>query len=167
MKITIPQGTLLLKEIEYNDLENLRLLRNEYRQYFINQDLISSEQQRKWYEKYLKTNDIVFSVFFEEEWSGCVSLYNKQDDNSFVEFGRFMLKNKTHKGLGKYVANLACQYAFAQLNVQSIILEVFVDNLKAINVYKKVGFKESAIKSTYDKEIMIMKLSKDDIIRFE
>ena len=46
------------------------------------------------------------------------------------------------KGFGSEALRLACRYAFDRLNMHSLHLWVFSFNERAMNVYKKVGFKE-------------------------
>ena len=46
------------------------------------------------------------------------------------------------KGFGSEALRLACRYAFDRLNLHSLHLWVFSFNERAMNVYKKAGFKE-------------------------
>ena len=46
------------------------------------------------------------------------------------------------KGFGSEALRLACRYAFDRLNMHSLHLWVFSFNERAMNMYKKVGFKE-------------------------
>lgn len=47
-----------------------------------------------------------------------------------------------NKGYGEEVLNLLLDYSFNYLNLNNIMLKVFSFNERAINCYKKVGFKE-------------------------
>lgn len=47
-----------------------------------------------------------------------------------------------NKGYGQEVLNLLLDYGFNYLNLNNIMLKVFSFNERAINCYKKVGFKE-------------------------
>lgn len=47
-----------------------------------------------------------------------------------------------NKGYGEEVLNLLLDYGFDYLNLNNIMLKVFSFNERAINCYKKVGFKE-------------------------
>lgn len=60
-----------------------------------------------------------------------------------AEIGLFIGDEKNrNKGYGKEVLNLLLDYSFNYLNLNNIMLKVFSFNERAINCYKKVGFKE-------------------------
>jgi len=60
-----------------------------------------------------------------------------------AEVGLFIGDEKNrNKGYGKEVLNLLLDYSFNYLNINNIMLKVFSFNERAINCYKKVGFKE-------------------------
>jgi len=86
-------------------------------------------------------------------------IYLKADDmgvinfkvfKNFVELGLHKNPNKKKVGIG--LLKTAINYAFDELNTDKIILYVFENNIKAINLYKKFGFKES------DKQKNIIKM---------
>ncbi|WP_024787304.1 MULTISPECIES: UDP-4-amino-4,6-dideoxy-N-acetyl-beta-L-altrosamine N-acetyltransferase [unclassified Lebetimonas] len=52
-------------------------------------------------------------------------------------------KNPEKKGVGKILIKKIIDYGFNMLNLNKLILYVYEDNLKAINLYKKYGFKET------------------------
>jgi UDP-4-amino-4,6-dideoxy-N-acetyl-beta-L-altrosamine N-acetyltransferase len=76
---------------------------------------------------YLKVNDL--------------GVVNFSIHKSYVELG--IHKNPAKKGVGKRLLKFAIDYAFNELNTKKIILYVFEDNMKAINLYKSFGFKET------------------------
>ena len=51
-------------------------------------------------------------------------------------------KSKRSKGYGKDTLNLLLNYAFNFQSMHNVNLEVFSFNKRAINCYKKIGFKE-------------------------
>ena len=57
-----------------------------------------------------------------------------------VELG--LHKNPNKNKVGNDLLKMAIDYTFNELKTKKIILYVFEDNLKAINLYKKFGFKE-------------------------
>ncbi len=67
-------------------------------------------------------------------------------------------KNPEKNKVGKILLNEAIEYAFNKLNAKKIILYVFGDNIKAINLYKKFGFIEIDKKDN----IIKMELKKDN-----
>ena len=60
--------------------------------------------------------------------------------NEKVELG--LHKNPYKNKVGNDLLKMAVDYAFNELKAKKIILYVFEDNLKAINLYKKFGFRE-------------------------
>jgi UDP-4-amino-4,6-dideoxy-N-acetyl-beta-L-altrosamine N-acetyltransferase len=58
----------------------------------------------------------------------------------YVDIG--IHKNPNKKKVGKKLFDFAINYAFNKLNAKKIILCVFENNTKAINLYKKFGCKE-------------------------
>ena len=62
-----------IKPLGREDIELLRKVRNreDVRAWFFYSDVISSEQQEAWYERYLKEpNDYMFSVFSKKTGKG-------------------------------------------------------------------------------------------------
>ena len=102
------------------------------RKWMLNQEEISLENHLKFIENldqnriYLKVDDlgiINFKVF-----------------KNYVELG--LHKNPNKKKVGSKLLKTAIEYAFEELQAKKIILYVFEDNIKAINLYKKFGFIE-------------------------
>jgi len=74
---------------------------------------------------------------------GYISLINIDYDNfsadCMIEIGE---KEYWGKGLGAHAMELLMDYVFGQLNFNRLALQVFDFNTRAINMYKKLGFKE-------------------------
>ena len=52
-----------LRPLEQEDIEPLRILRNQNRQYFLSQQEITKKEQEEWYRSYLtRMNDIMFKI---------------------------------------------------------------------------------------------------------
>jgi len=56
------------------------------------------------------------------------------------------------------VLEVAIKYVFEYLKLEKLKLEVFSNNVKAINLYKKYNFKEDGTKTINDKEVICMEL---------
>lgn len=134
---------VILRPLEAGDLERMRILRNQNRHFFVSSDEITEEAQRRWYETYLtRENDYLFSIFYQEHWVGAVSLYEVDQNSGQAEFGRLMIDRKAAGvgGLGVDAARTACKIAFEQMNIQTVTLEVYADNVAAQITYLKAGF---------------------------
>ena len=80
--------------------------------------------------------------------------------NDTAELG--IHKNPDKKRVGNILLKTAIEYAFNELNAKKIVLYVFEDNLKAINLYKKFGFKEIDKKDNIIKMELLNKNKKID-----
>ena len=76
-------------------------------------------------------------------------IYLKVDDLGVINFKVFkdyvelgIHKNPNKQKVGNKLLKIAIKYAFEELKAKKIILYVFEDNIKAINLYKKFSFKE-------------------------
>ena len=96
-----------------------------------------------------QNNIIIGSINFSE-----INLYNS------VEFGIYTNPFLQLKGAGRLLESAASQYAFIELNVKIIKLEVFSDNERAIHFYNKCGFELIDTKKVNHKNIMYMEKMK-------
>lgn len=153
---------VMLEPLVKNDLETLRILRNKKAGFFLSSTLISQEQQLAWYERYLcKNTDIMFRISLVDKpafFVGAVALYDIDQNKQQAEFGRLMIdKEKTsEKGLGYEATICACNIGFFNLNLKRIYLDVFEDNLPAINTYRKAGFSVYDSKRKNGKTVLYM-----------
>lgn len=137
----IKDGDLTLRSLAENDLELLRNWRNKdhIRTCFIYQEIITEEQQKKWFENYLNSSDdIMFIAEWESQPIGAAALYHVKEETA--EFGRLMVGESIPKGFGKRITKSICDFGFSILNLREIYLDVFEDNVKALSIYKKLNF---------------------------
>ena len=143
--LTGKYGKITLIPLEESHIEEMRVLRNKNKDFFVYSGVISESDQKSWYNKYLLTEgDFAFSVMLEDTWIGSVSIYNVDTENQTAEFGRLLVdRDKANqKGLGVDTTICACNIAFAQLNINKITLQVYDDNIAAYKTYLKSGFTE-------------------------
>lgn len=144
-----------LVPLSSEDAEKMRLLRNRNSRFFFNASVIEKEQQQCWYQKYLNTpGDYMFSVYLKGPgiWVGAVGIYDVDPQNGSAEFGRILIDKQAaqQSGLGVDTTKAACEFAFRELGLQTIHLEVYAQNLPAVTTYLKAGFHED--KRTLDSE---------------
>jgi len=135
-------GELQLRPLEEADLENVRLLRNRNRQWFVYSGEITQERQKTWYQQYLlQDGDYMFSAFYRNIWIGAAALYDTADGQT--EFGRLLVDRVAagRGGLGTEITKAICQIGFEQLSIKTICLEVYTDNIPAQVTYLKAGFR--------------------------
>jgi UDP-4-amino-4,6-dideoxy-N-acetyl-beta-L-altrosamine N-acetyltransferase len=154
---------LRIEPLTEDHIQTVRVWRNqpEIKNYFIYDKDISEEEQIKWFEKYEQDDkDHCFIVFEGDNPIGFVGLYI-DNDWKIAEFGRLMIGEKSAwgKGYGTEITEMACNYAFEQLNIELVYLEVFEDNTRAIKAYESVGFKvKNEQKEERGKKMVVMAL---------
>ena len=82
--------------------------------------------------------------------------FSKINFENSVELGIYSNPFEQSKGAGKILESAASQYAFIELGVEKIKLEVFTDNERAIQFYNKCGFKFIDTKTSNQKNILHM-----------
>jgi RimJ/RimL family protein N-acetyltransferase len=138
--------TIQLRQLDFGDIEMVRRWRNQdsIRKWFVYSEIITEEQQLKWWEKYsLAENDLMFIIErLDDSFPvGAVALYNITFGDK-AEFGRLMIGEPSAQGKGYAVeaAKLLTEYGLSELKLKEIYLEVFKDNAAAYNVYVKSNF---------------------------
>lgn len=145
------------------DIETLRTLRNKdkNRINFIYQKEISHKEQSAWYDSYCKNNtDYMYSIIRKSDNAliGFAALYNINHDEA--EFGRLLVDKEKYKqsGLGTYILKHLISIAKEELRLKKITLEVFSDNIPALTIYNRCGFKAYSRSIINDREIIKMEL---------
>lgn len=140
-------GRITLLPLEEEDIELLRVLRNQERAFFTNSDEITVEGQKKWYKSYLKKkDDIMFKVVKTEkkdEFIGAIAVYDIDYEKGTAEVGRTMIDKvkAPEKGIGTDATRAVCLFTFDVLKIQKIVGVVLKSNERIIKVDSRVGFK--------------------------
>ncbi len=143
--------------------EKYRVLRNipNVGKWFTYKGTISSEQQQKWFEKYLNNpSEVMFAILDDKDnFLGCNSIYDLEE-NSTAEYGRLIIDpTYSGKGYGYKATYAAVQIAREQMKLQCLKLEVYENNFAALQSYKKAGFVETgSIKDEQDCTMITMEL---------
>lgn len=158
---------LILRPLCKDDIGLMRLWRNvdHIRKNFISNSIISSSEQKTWFDKHkVIENDFVFiieetSIFHKK--IGTISIYNFSKNGKNAEFGRFFIgeADAQGKGYGVQAVKMACHVAFKQMGIEQLLLEVFADNLPARHIYKKVGFNEYDDRMENGRKLICMELN--------
>lgn len=156
---------LVLRPLVSKDLEELRLLRNKYSRFFLNQSHISPSDQLKWYDNYLQKNDdIMFTVAKKDnpdKFIGAISAYHINFENSVCEIGRTMVDKikAPERGIGTNVTKAICYFCFRFLKLKKVICVCLKNNLRILRVNQKIGF--SIIDDTDDSSYVLELTSKE------
>lgn len=106
------------------------------------------------------TDKLYFLVKRGDDYIGVIDFTNIDKESKSSEFGLYA--NIELKGMGKVLLNSICEYGFHTLNINKLIAEVFTENEKAINLYKKFNFKETTKKIVNNREVICMELKNED-----
>lgn len=137
---------ICLRPLMEDDIEFLREWRNNPANtvYLRKIGYISCEQQKKWYDNYLKNEDeICFAIVETEELNrivGSASLYNFQ--NNQAEFGKLLIGDEQAHGrkIGYHAVAALVKYGFEHFNLERIVLECHEKNASAYHIYSQTGF---------------------------
>ena len=133
-------GRILLRPLEYDDIEWVRNLRNQpqIRKWFNFSEEISEQDQRNWYEKYLEDEtDFMYIASLKSAPDipiGTYADYNYDRVAKTIEAGRLMVDSRRVKerGLGYDVVGCAAKLAFENLPISKITAEIYADNERSI-----------------------------------
>jgi len=137
-------GFYSLTEIDSEfKLENLRIIRNECREYMTRyNDEISKQQQRQWFDSLDKTKIFPY-LFLENYYGACLTFIGYgmiQLENGVSSLSAGLSKNNQGMGLGKILFENLIEKS-KEMNCASIELEVLKTNIRAYKLYEKLGFK--------------------------
>ncbi len=110
-------------------------------------DIATEESQNKWFDVYDKKLEDgtkkFFTILSDDESIGFMGLsnINKKIGNAsvFILIGEDKYKGR---GIGRQSMDYLIKYAFEELKLKALYLEVDNSNLPAINLYNKIGFKK-------------------------
>lgn len=136
-----------IRPLRKDDIEFLRNWRNnpDNTRFLSQIPFITPEMQKSWFEKYLSDNDeIIFAIVENQKLNrivGSFSLYNFGEDD--VEFGKILIGDPEAHGrnIGFNTLTAAKDIAFNMMKKKSVKLHVFKDNIPAVKIYTKAGFK--------------------------
>ena len=124
-----------------NDLELISKLGTNFR-------YINEETDDNWFDNYMhnrKTN-IRCAILYDEKMVGVVYLTNIDEINRCAEFHIMIGEKEVQgKGIGTYATKEMLNHAFNNLNLNRIGLTVLDDNVIALKLYEKMGFKKEGV----------------------
>ena len=139
-----------LSELLINDY--LTMVNNPNVSQFIDKDLntYSYEEELNWVNLKLKENALCFSMIEKStgEYIGNIEIITNV--NHVGELGIIITEGKQDKHYGHEALETIIKYAFDELNLSGLELDVYATNPRAIHCYEKVGFVESGVGKTVD-----------------
>lgn len=103
---------------------------------------VSEEKEIRWVREKLAEKAVLFSMLEKEsgDFIGNIELMDVKD--SAVELGIALTAEKQDCGFGTEAIPALLAYGRTRLGLKRIFLKVYPDNLRAIHVYEKCGFRE-------------------------
>jgi RimJ/RimL family protein N-acetyltransferase len=133
---------------------------------------ITLAQHRNWYAGYVKNDtrmEFVINTKADQKKIGTIGLSGIDYKNQKAEYGILIgEKQERGKGYAQEASRAIMAYGFFDLNLQKIKLNVFADNIQAVSLYKKLGFKEEGIlrreiyKNGCFKDVMVMAVLREE-----
>ena len=149
-------------DLELEEKEMILKWRNhpEIRKWMYNQDEIKLEEHLRFIDSLKSRKDkLYFLVKKEDEFIGVIDFTQLVEKKS-VHMGIY--SNPKIKGNGKILLNKIIDYSFNNLKVKRIFSEVFAENKKAHNLYKKFNFKDISEKIVNNKKVFCMELENEN-----
>ena len=143
----IASAHVRLRLLQSSDLATTLRWRNQdhIREWFFTTDVITPAQHRAWFDQYAACDDDF--VFIIEEMPshravGQVALYHIDWNARRAEFGRLLIgeADAQGKGFARAATRLIVEYAFSELGLREVNLEVYAHNTRAIAIYEQCGF---------------------------
>ena len=132
----------------------------EIKKWMYNQDEIKLEEHLTFIESLKSRKDkLYFLVKKEDEFIGIID-FTQIVENGSVHMGIY--SNPNIKGNGAILLNKIINYSFNNLKVERVFSEVFAENEKAHNLYKKFNFKDISEKTINNKKVICMELENED-----
>ncbi len=143
-QITHEQARLRL--LAEGDLEMTLAWRNrdEVRRWFRQSGIVDIESHRRWFQAHQSGDDALMFVVEDVATGnavGQVSVYGIDREAGEAEVGRFIAApNASGKGFIRAAIVALTKFAFEELLLERVYLEVFASNERAIRLYASVGF---------------------------
>ncbi len=108
--------------------------------------IVTSNEEKQWLERLISSADKKRKTFIIIDKNDKMPIGYTQfrDINTINKNAKFGIvignRLKQGKGFGEEIVNLMVRFAFEELNLQKISLEVIEENQRAIQLYLKMGF---------------------------
>ena len=119
-----------------NDIEHVARFIGERREPY------TEEEERSYMQSKMDQHAAMFSMLERDtrRFIGNIEFMNLKGDEA--EWGIVMTHKMQNRGYGTEALKRSVEYAFGELGLRRIWLAVYADNLRAIHVYEKCGFRE-------------------------
>jgi len=158
-----------IKLISFTDisLSEIKMILNwrnneNIRKWMYTQDEISLQDHLSFIESLKIAKDkLYFLVKKNSENIGVVNFTNLNKND--IYFGLYANPTTKLLGVGRILERISIDFAFNELKVKKLKLEVFEDNIQVRNLHKKYKFKETKEKFVNNKKVICMELENENM----
>lgn len=140
-------NNLTLRPLEYQDIEQLRIWRNDRAlcKYLRDIPEITPEMQKAWYISYINDKHSVFFAIVDDETNtmvGSMAIYNICE--ATAEIGKIFVGDRAARGkhVGYHAIVMAMIIGIEKIGIKRFMLECHADNIPALKSYCRAGFSE-------------------------
>jgi len=135
---------ITFKLMTKKDLEFFNNLRNSCAEEFLHDSRqFTITEARNWFKH---TENMYYIIRFDDDRIGYFRLANYSDTNKNIYLGADLHEDWRGQGLSYMAYEKFIPYLFEKYQLHKITLEVIATNKRAINLYKKLGFKRDGKK---------------------
>lgn len=132
---------------EYSELYRQLRNRDDNRQWFKTDMMITADMQKAWYQGYLtKQTEYMFAIIDNstKEFLGAVALCDINEEEKSAEIGRLIVdqKKSAGKGYASCALDAACIIGVQYLGLKKIYAEIYEDNIASRRSVQKLSFQE-------------------------
>ncbi len=138
---------IIIRPIERNDLEFLRLMHNDTSviNYLTDTHMVNEIEQEKWFEKIClspSSKRLAVIDYQINKIVGCIRIDNIDYINRSVQVGGDIHPEFQGMGFGNMMFGACLCYIFDTMAMRRAYLSVLETNMRAYNMYAKFGFTE-------------------------
>ncbi len=140
LEVILSFDNIVLRSIDENDIDNLRMWKNANREAFFYNKIITRDDQKKWYDEYIcRKKDYIFMVLYKDVKIGCIGF---REINGIIDIYNVILgKNEFgRKGLMSKALATICSYIFNNFKGDITTKVLYSNQVKSW--YKKNGFRK-------------------------
>lgn len=138
---------LRLRPLEREDLRFVHALNNNasVMRYWFEEPYETFAELSSLYDAHIHDQRERRFVVEADEKIGLVELVEIDHVHRRAEFQIIVVPDHQGKGFASRAAQLAMEYGFSVLNLYKIYLHVDTENLKALHIYRKLGFQDEGV----------------------
>lgn len=135
----------------------------DIRKWMYNQYEISLDEHLNFIESLKNKKDkLYFLVKKNSKYIGVIDFYDIDNNKKEAKFGLYKNPYEKTVGIGKILIETVIEFAFNILKLKKLKLEVFNENKKARNLYKRYNFRKIGEKVINNKKIICMELTNEN-----